>query len=82
MAMAAMAAVEDVIVLQDDRTPAQLRPMSDEDPTYLSEAQMNQSTDPEDPYIEDGPEPSTAGEWIDDSREGRDPDQQPQRLDV
>lgn len=41
---------------------------------------MIQATDPEDPFIEDGPEPSTAGEWLDDSREGRDPDQQPQRL--
>jgi hypothetical protein len=42
---------------------------------------MNQATDPEDPYIENSAGPSSPRDWVDDSREGRDPDQQPQRLD-
>lgn len=42
---------------------------------------MNSATDPEDPYIEDSAGPSSVREWLEDAREGRDPNQQPQQLD-
>ncbi|MBY3999488.1 hypothetical protein HQP05_25175 [Rhodococcus fascians] len=79
-ATAAIAAVAGVILVQGDSTPS-----SDQQPAQTSsiapEAHMNQATDPEDPYIEDSEGPGSPSEWLEDAREGRDPNEQPQQLD-